>query len=100
MAIDYEVLNSASIDEFGIDAIYTPEGGPAQSLRGILDYEYYQTEGEVGIQARQALFTIQTTDAPAIKTGEIIDANSKTFIIRQVRPDGVGVTELDLEEQA
>jgi hypothetical protein len=99
MAISYDILNSSTIDTFGVDASYTPEGQDPVTLRGVMDYEYFQTEGEVGIQARQAFFTFETSDAPSIKTGETIAASGKTFIIRQVRPDGVGVTELDLEEQ-
>jgi hypothetical protein len=98
MAIDYEPMNAAMVRELGTDASYTPEGQGAQTLRGIFDYTYYRTEGEIGIQARQALFTIKESDAPNIKTSELLTVNAKNFVIAQVRPDGAGIIELDLEE--
>lgn len=98
MAISYDRLNNSTINYFGIDATYTPQGGGASTLRGIFDYTYFLTEGEIGIQARQALFIIEAIDAPSIATGDALLINGKNFTIRQVRPDGTGVIELDLEE--
>jgi hypothetical protein len=99
MATDYDEVNNAVTTEYGIDVLYTAEGQSPVTLRGIFDYTYFEAEGGVGIQARQARLTIEDKDAPAIKNNELITAKAKNFIIRQVRPDGEGITELDLEEQ-
>ena len=98
MAVSYDSLNESTIETFGIDATYTPDGGSPQALRLVFDYEYFETEGQVGIQARQASAGIKEADAPSIKTGETIVAETKTFTIVQVRPDGAGWIELDLQE--
>jgi hypothetical protein len=98
MAASFDNVNANAIETFGIDATYTPDGGDPQTLRIVFDYVYFQTEGEIGIQARQASAGIKEADAPNIKTGETIVAETKTFTIAQVRPDGAGWIELDLQE--
>ncbi len=89
-----------SADDFGVTASYTPAGGAASSVKGIFDNEYFETDagGEVAIALQQPMFHCRTADVSGVAEGDAIVINTVNYTIRNVRPDGTGLTMLILEE--
>ena len=89
-------------DEFGLTASYTPTGGSASDIDGIFDNGYLATSvgGEsVGIQNAVAAFTCRSADLPGgAADGDAIEISGTAYIVRQIEPDGQGMSRLVLEK--
>jgi len=88
-------------DDFGVAASYTPAGGSATTVNGIFDNEYFETDagGEVAFALQQPMFHCRTADVASAAEGDAITISGTDYIVRNVRPDGTGMTMLMLEEQ-
>ncbi len=89
-----------SADDFGVTASYTPTGGSASNVKGIFDNEYFETDagGEVAFALQQPMFHCRTADVSSAAEGDAITINAVAYTVRNVRPDGTGMTMLILEE--
>ena len=89
-----------SADDFGVAASYTPAGGSASTVNGIFDNEYFATDagGEVAFALQQPMFHCRTADVPSAAEGDAIRVSGVDYTVRNVRPDGTGMTMLMLEE--
>lgn len=89
-----------SADDFGVTATYTPSGGGALSVNGIFDNEYFETDagGEVAFALQQPMFHCRTADVPSAAEGDSLTVSGVGYVVRNVRPDGTGMTMLILEE--
>jgi len=90
-----------STGDFGVAASYTPSGGVAATVNGIFDNEYFETDagGEVAFALQQPMFHCRTADVSSAAEGDAITISGTNYIVRNVRPDGTGMTMLMLEEQ-
>jgi hypothetical protein len=87
-------------DDFAVTASYTPSGGVAANVNGIFDNEHVEVDagGSVTVSLQQPLFTCQTSDVSSAAEGDAITISGTDYTVRDVRPDGTGVTVLVLEE--
>ena len=101
MAIDNDTIRSIFLntDDFGQTATYTPKGGSASTINGILDKESEDIEGggEVGVIYSITTFTCRTSDCSSAGFGDSLATGGTTYTVREVRPDGNGMTVLTLE---
>jgi hypothetical protein len=96
----------------GIQLTYTPSGGSASSIKGILDQEYIDIDtGGMPIQGFEPIAYVKTTDIPNIAFGDTLAAPiianldgttikaATTYKVVNFEHDNLGITKLILEEQ-
>lgn len=71
------------------------------TVRGIFDNPYRPAElgGEVGVAGTDPMFTCRSSQISSAVEGDTITISGTNYTIREIMPDGTGVTELVLEEQ-
>ena len=86
-------------DDFGQTATYTPQGGSASTINGILDKESEDIEGggEIGVIYSVTTFTCRTADVSSAAFGDSLATGGTTYTVRKVEPDGNGITVLTIE---
>lgn len=89
-----------SVDDFGVAATYTPDGGSPVTVNGIFDHEFYAADagGTVTVAIEQPRFMCRTSDVSAAAEGDALTVNSTNYTIKVVEADGTGITMLVLEE--
>ena len=101
MAVETDTIRSVffNTDDFGESATYTPQGGSASTISGILDKESDDIEsgGEVGVVYSITTFTCRTTDVSSASFGDSLAVGGTTYTVRKVEPDNNGITILTLE---
>ena len=96
----------------GIQLTYTPAGGSASSIKGILDQEYIDIDtGGLPVQGFGPVAHVKTTNIPNIAFGDTLAAPAiknldgttikaaATYKIVNFEHDNLGITRLILEEQ-
>lgn len=96
----------------GTSLTYTPSGGSAVSIKGILNQEYIDINtGGLPMQGFQPVAHVKTTDVINVSFGDVLAAPAitnldgttikaaATYKIINFEHDNVGVTQLILEEQ-
>ena len=87
-------------DTHGTAITYTPSGGSGTSINVIFNNEYQLVdEGDVGVSATLPVITCRTSDVPSIQMDDTFLISSVTYKAKIIRPDGTGVTEIQLEQQ-
>lgn len=88
-----------NIDDFGVAASYTVQGGTATTINGIFDNEHIEVDaaGTVGVSIQQPRFMCRTSDVSSATEGDAITINSIAYKVRIVQDDGTGMTNLVLE---
>lgn len=84
------------VDKFGRWFVWTPQGGAATQIKGILDHNYLDTTGGIGIQTFHASLTVDAADVPGIDTGDALADGGTNYIISALEPDGEGAIDLIL----
>lgn len=91
------------VDEFGIEATYTPvSGGGSTTIRGIFDNEYMTAEGDpAGAATRMPRFLCREADLTSNgKEGDTLVVDGVTYKVKsEPHSDGTGMTILWLEKQ-
>jgi hypothetical protein len=88
------------LSDFGADCTYTPTGGVAKTIKTILQNEYYSVDaGSVAVEVNQPIAVIRTSDASGIAHQDTMVIDSITYKVVNIRPDGAGMTEVQLEQQ-
>lgn len=80
-------------DELAVTATYAGVSWP-----GILENEYYEVPGEIGVESSQPLFLCAAADVPTGIRGKTITVSGISYTVRGLRPDGTGITILVLEK--
>jgi hypothetical protein len=97
---DRAVFTAAS--DFGVVARYLPlSGGAANNIQGIFDTNYMQIDGngEVSVSGNLPRFVCASLLlADSGREGDQLLINGKNYVVREVRPDGTGMTELYCHE--
>jgi len=88
-------------NDFGTDAVFTPAGGSASAIVGVFDNPYIGADagGMVEFSATSPTFTARDVDFPGVAHGDQLVIGGATYLIREVMPDGTGITTVMLEEQ-
>lgn len=88
------------LSDFGVDCSYTPAGGSATTIKTILLNDYFSVDtGSVSVEVNQPIAVIRTADAAAIAHQDTMVINAITYKVVNVRPDGTGISEIQLEQQ-
>ncbi len=99
---DRAVFTAAS--DFGVVARYIPLGGNAPTnIAGIFDTNYMQVDsnGEVSISGNAPRFVcVSALLLNGGREGDQLSIQNKTYVVREVRADGTGMTELYCHECA
>lgn len=102
MAYDFEtdIPFFLSTDDFAVIASYTPTGGSAASLTGILDKEFleYALGGVADISNTRITFTCAKSDVPAPQIGDALTASETDFYVLDFVDDKNGILTFYLEE--
>jgi hypothetical protein len=85
--------------DFGVPAIFTPNGGTATTITVIFDNEFIpvDTGASVSFAMQQPKVMARTADLPGVAEGDTLSVGGVVYIIRIVMSDGTGMTELMLE---
>lgn len=85
-------------DDFGVSATYT-RGATPSTVTGIFDREYVAADvAEVAFASTEPMFTLRSTQVPSgAIPGDTLTVSGTAFVIRNIEPDGTGVTRLRLE---
>jgi len=74
------------------------DGAP---IRGIFDNTYVEVDmgGESSVASAEPTFLCKSNDLEllTVAVGQILNVNSKDYIVRVIMPDGLGMTTLVLE---
>ena len=101
MAVETDTIRSVffDTDDYGQEATYTPTGGSASTINGILDKESEDIEGggEIGVIYSVTTFTCRTADVSSSAFGDSLATGGTTYTVRKVEPDGNGITVLTIE---
>ena len=86
------------IDDFGIVAYYL-RGRITHRVIGIFDNIYVTVDiAEVGYASAEPEFLMQSSQVPSgAVQGDTITINSIAYIVRNIEPDGTGITRLRLQ---
>ena len=88
------------LNDFGVNCTYTPDGGAPVVILTILLNDYYAVEtGTVSVEVNQPIAVIRTADAAAISHNDIMVIEGITYKVVNIRPDGTGISEIQLEQQ-
>ena len=84
----------------GSEVTYTPDGGSASTINGILNNEFELVDvGETGVESSMPVLTCRTSDVSSVAQGDTFVIDSTTYKSVIIRPDGTGITEIVLEAQ-
>ena len=87
-------------DAHGSTVTYTPSGGSASTINGILNNEFELVDiGDVGVESNIPILTVKTSDVSSVAQGDTFVIDSVTYKSVIIRPDGTGITEIVLEKQ-
>jgi len=88
--------------DFGVDAVYTPQGGAASTIRVLFDNTYVavDTAGNVLAESKSPIAHCKTSDIQGIRHGDTLLINGTTYYIVEHQPDGTGISVLVLSKDA
>lgn len=99
--MDFSLVNNAVLDVFGErDGVLgvTIDGAP---LRAIYDSRHFAVEdGEAGSSDLITTISVRTSDIPLVNDDTVIVARGIEYRCWEQRPDGQGMTVLQLERRA
>lgn len=84
--------------EFGVEATYVD----GTTLNGIFDSDYFAADigARVAVEGARLRFICRSADLPAeAASGDSITIDSVEYAVREIHPDGTGMTELVIEAQ-
>lgn len=105
MAVETAADQAAMLDVdngFAEAATHINEFGVSSTVNGIFDEPYSSVNigiGEVDFSESNPTFIGRTADFTDIRFGDRLERDSVTYIIREIMPDGTGLTELTLEKE-
>jgi len=82
------------LEDFGIVVEYD-----GNEFCGILDQTFMSVDLGEGIEAAELVLTVRSSDVSGISEGDEITADGTEYIIRNVEPDGTGITILRLNNE-
>ena len=85
-------------DDFASSATFTDvSAGTSSTVKGIFDKESVeQAIGEAGLIEEVPVFTCKTSDVSDATFNDTLVIDSTTYYIKEILPDGTGVTRITL----
>jgi len=82
-------------DDVAVEAVYTPAGGQPSSVSVILDRPYSEASqfGDTGVETRQVLITVKTSDFEGCEQGDFVEINSVEYYIITPQMD-IGISRI------
>lgn len=103
MAVETADDRSLLLADFGVTASFVRDKryGTEANVTGIFDNEYFAVDagGSVPVAMQQPTFLCRTADIASVAQNDILTISGLTYRIRNIQPDGQGMTMLMLEEQ-
>ena len=101
MAVETAIERAIMIADFGVSAEFKPLSGQSKTVTCIFDddFESVETSGTIAFASSQPRITIPTANLLGVAEGDKITVDTVTYVIRVVKADGTGMTELMLEKQ-
>ena len=85
------------VGDFAEDVIYTVFGGSPVTIQVMYDAESQEVDPETGdIRSSNPLVTVATKDAPLASNRDTVSISGVVFNVREVMPDGSGLTQIIL----
>ena len=83
-----------------VDAIYTPSGGTAKTIKVVFESEYLsvQVVGDVGVESASPAAYCKSADIIGVQHGDTLAISGTTYNIIGIQPDGTGMTTLILSK--
>jgi hypothetical protein len=97
--IQFRLLNTAVVSAFAEPATITGNAGPVEA-RGIFDsrhFEVQSAEGDVGISELVTTLAVDLTETGPVAVGDTVVVRAASYRVKDMRPDGQGMTVLELE---
>jgi len=86
-----------SQSDFAQSATYTPSGGSPSTITVIYDNEYISSIMDgVEVENTNPIVMCRTSDVVNAKHGDTITVNSIAYKIINIKPDGTGITTIEL----
>jgi len=79
-----------------VDAIYTPQGGQASSIKVLFDNDFKVIDLSTGIESAAPAVTCKTSDVASVKHNDTLVISSVTYYVSGIQQDGTGITILIL----
>jgi len=87
-------------DAHGTSVTFSPVGSSSSTINAIFNNEYELVDiGEHGVESSIPLLTVKSSDVTGISQGDGFTVNGVTYKAVIIRPDGTGITEIQLETQ-
>ena len=90
------------VDDFGEAVTYITSAGASSSIVGIWDAEFQAFnpyDGSITVETSNPQLMVKTASVSAAKPKEIIVRSGVRYEIKSVKPDGTGVTILELTKE-
>ena len=99
MTVETDEEREAMLEDFGLEATYTPSGGSPVLIPVIFDKEYIGVDatGEVVVESRHPKAIALSSDVSDADHEATLEIDSVVYSVVGVHPDGQGMTELILE---
>ena len=99
MTVETDEERGAMLEDFGLEATYTPNGGSPVLIPVIFDKEYIGVDatGEVVVESRNPKAIALSRDVTDADHEATLEIDSVVYNVVGVHPDGQGMTELILE---
>src|SRR3990172_7327844 len=81
-----------------VDAIYTPQGGQASSIKVLFDNDFKVIDLSTGIESAAPAVTCKTSDVASVKHNDTLVISSVTYYVSGIQQDGTGITILILSK--
>lgn len=90
------------VEVFAVDVTYTPSGGSARIIRAAFENGYRQFDlGGVPVESNTPELSVATENLPTgAARGDAVSVDGVSYTVRDIRPDGHGLTVLTLTEAA
>lgn len=94
-----DLLDFFELDDFAIEATYTPFGGSPTTILGIFDSPRASRQATemLEIESPQPRFMCRTVDVPNVAEDDELTISGADYIVRANVDDGLGITTLILE---
>ena len=100
MAVETDTERAVFLDtdEFAKSATFADvSAGTSSTVKGIFDKESVeQSVGEAGLIEEVPVFTCKASDVSSATFNDTLVINSTTYYIKELLPDGTGVTRITL----
>jgi len=98
--VETEIERRAMLNDFGEDMRANSNRVGFFSFRGIFDNDHETVAGQtMDFSLQRPRVTCVSRDIAGLLEGDTVTIRNETYEVVLVKPDGTGVTELELEQQ-